>query len=92
MSDQIRSALSPKFGDEFDRIFGVPSEFQQRKADALLQLEVLPKYFAQGKLVKCETCYEEEPGCVHTSEHYEHGGPCERHGCQPPLDNSPGKV
>jgi hypothetical protein len=22
MSDQIRSALSPKFGDEFDRIFG----------------------------------------------------------------------
>ena len=39
-SDQIRSALFPKFGDEFDRIF-------QTK-----QLEL----FAEGALVQCETC------------------------------------
>ena len=71
---EIRSALSPKFGDEFDRIFKRPGGIVTPSG----------QLFAEGKIVQCETCYENAPTCVHTSPHREHGGPCERHGCRPP--------
>jgi len=95
MSDQIRSALSPKFGDEWDRIFGGK---KCKYGDPTCPCQdgdmchyegpnpmKPPKLFAEGAIVQCETCYEDFSECVHTSPHREHGGPCERHGCKPTV-------
>lgn len=78
MSDQIRSALSPKFGDDWDRIFGNPNRDEASESFPKLQnpFEPQPEF-------ECKACYEGAKYCIHTSPHREHGGPCERHGCKP---------
>lgn len=93
MSDQIRSALSPKFGDEWDRIFGAESFVGQRVVlparevgeTTITRPEFTNLLFDEGAIVQCETCYESFANCVHTSPHQEHGAPCERHGCKPTV-------